>query len=88
MAVCRFCSQEMHEADGCVKIRINIAGVSYEPIPYGKETRHGEISNPERCHDCAAKLGNFHHVNCDWEECPKCHGQLIGCDCELDQIKE
>ena len=35
-----------------------------------------------RCHDCGAKPDVAHHVNCDMEICPRCHKQLIGCDCE------
>ena len=34
-----------------------------------------------RCHDCNALLGNYHHSGCDCEICPKCHQQLISCDC-------
>jgi len=51
----------------------------FDRIKNGEGTRgsHG----PERCHDCGAKDGHFHHPGCDWEECPRCHGQLIGCDC-------
>jgi hypothetical protein len=28
--------------------------------------------------------GQYHHCNCDAETCPACHGQLIGCDCEIE----
>jgi hypothetical protein len=30
--------------------------------------------------------GYFHHVGCDWEECPRCHDQLLSCDCDPDAI--
>jgi len=33
------------------------------------------------CHDCKAKVGEHHGSGCDTEQCPKCGGQLIGCDC-------
>jgi hypothetical protein len=26
--------------------------------------------------------GEFHLPSCDLEQCPRCHGQAIGCDCE------
>jgi HEPN domain-containing protein len=33
------------------------------------------------CHDCGVVKGQFHVENCDVEECPKCHQQLLGCEC-------
>jgi hypothetical protein len=36
---------------------------------------------PDRCHDCNAGAGGYHHPGCDAEECPSCHGQLISCSC-------
>lgn len=34
-----------------------------------------------RCHDCGVVDGGIHHPGCDAEECPKCGGQIISCDC-------
>ena len=34
------------------------------------------------CGDCGATEGEYHHLGCDMERCPKCRGQLISCDCE------
>lgn len=34
-----------------------------------------------RCHDCNAIHGQIHHPGCDVERCPRCHGQMISCDC-------
>lgn len=33
------------------------------------------------CHDCNAGEGEYHHPGCDWEECPRCGGQLLSCEC-------
>lgn len=47
------------------------------------------------CHDCGVKPGENHKPGCDWERCPFCYGQLIGCDCcyiffgiDTDTMKE
>ena len=37
----------------------------------------------ERCHDCGALVGHYHHWGCDAERCPACHEQLIGCACDI-----
>jgi hypothetical protein len=56
-----------------------IGDASYDRIPYGGE-RGGPF--PEPCHDCGVLIGQYHvELICDMEECPRCHGQVIGCDC-------
>jgi len=51
--------------------------------------QHGvAVGDPPRCHDCSALPNNFHHVNRDWEECPRCHEQLIGCDCDPGTVNQ
>lgn len=37
------------------------------------------------CHDCYVGRGEYHHVGCDAEVCPWCGGQLISCDCPVDE---
>lgn len=36
------------------------------------------------CGDCNVKYGQIHVFGCDWEQCPKCKGQALGCGCRLD----
>ena len=48
-------------------------GTKLPSIPYGG-------SEGERCHDCMAKPGSFHHPGCDGERCPKCGEQAISCE--------
>ena len=40
------------------------------------------------CHDCGASPGEYHAHGCDMEVCPRCEGQLIGCNCiyEINNI--
>ena len=53
-------------------------------IPYGSEKEDwGADTRP--CRDCAVVRGEFHVLNCDAEECPNCHEQLISCGCDFDE---
>jgi hypothetical protein len=84
MAVCKHCNQEMHEASGCILDMVITVDGPLEPVKYGSESDPGFAAlsaDGRRCGDCAALPGNYHHVGCDLEECPRCQGQLISCDC-------
>lgn len=64
-----------------------ILGKSYKRIPYGNEAlnwRADEFS----CHDCCAVKGQYHVAGCDVEECPKCGGQSIGCECSDEESSD
>jgi len=76
MTICEDCGQEMSAADGCNVSHVLVAGKLYERIPYGG---YGEDAS-ERCPDCGATEGNYHHYGCDNERCPYCRGQMIGCE--------
>lgn len=81
MAICEVCGQEMNTAPSCEATTIDIGGEEYHLIPYGQETRLDRIAITPRCRDCGTLAGGFHHPGCDVAECPRCHGQLISCDC-------
>lgn len=90
MAVCKHCDQERHEAPGCILEMVMTADCPLEPVKYGFELDTGFASpsaDGRRCGDCAALPGNYHHVGCDWEKCPRCHGQLLSCDC-IEELEE
>jgi hypothetical protein len=70
-------------------------GVAFERIRYGNEVMYFgsvfdqvqhkiEITNPY-CGDCAVAMGQIHVASCDWEQCPKCKGQLLSCDCNFQE---
>jgi len=81
-ALCKECRCGMKESDGCLELPIPMKdGRVLKPIRHGKETRADWGSDGERCHDCGAKVGHYHHPGCDVEECPSCGGQILGCEC-------
>jgi hypothetical protein len=98
VAICDECNREMHTANGCIKNPIGIYKTErskkpfkvLDPIPYGSETWWPEVefSAPARCHDCAAKLGHYHHPRCDMEQCPHCHGQLVCCGGRICKVPQ
>lgn len=77
-----FMVRPMLKAPGCLVSQISIGGKWYDRIPCGDEMDFDPcMSEGERCHDCGATRGHYHHWNCDAERCPACHGQLLSCDC-------
>ncbi|MEO3944685.1 hypothetical protein [Gorillibacterium sp. CAU 1737] len=63
-----------------------IRGVTYPRIRYGEEKYEvGSRHTRETCAECMVKLGEFHVPGCDWEQCPKCLGQAIGCGCNFEE---
>lgn len=77
---CEFCNREMRTAKGCKKIPVVVNGKEYAPIKVGGP---GDwVQKPgERCPDCNALYGHYHHPGCDIERCPVCGRQLISCGC-------
>lgn len=83
MAMCRYCNRDMLKAKGCIPIPVILKnGKTYQPLRFGSEDGHG--SPGERCGDCNAFYGEYHHPGCDNERCPVCGGQAISCDCIIE----
>ena len=87
MAKCNLCEREMLEANGCMDKDYKIDGKLMQAVRHVARdyTKYGiEIEEEDfRCHDCGCKIGEFHHTGCDMEQCPKCGGQFIFCDCDI-----
>lgn len=84
------CGEEMVPGGSCkLNIGITTAGEMVNRVPFGEETRYGEQEEEGAiCHDCNVRLGGIHHMNCDWEECPICHLQALGCECVPEIAKQ
>lgn len=80
MAICNDCGQEMLTADGCTLKHILCDDKKVRRQKVGAE---GWYSSGQRCGDCGAKYGHYHHPNCDVERCPICGSQLISCGCAI-----
>lgn len=87
-AKCECCGERMLRADGCLIGKIHIDGKVYDRIKCGAYNDFiPNIGKDERCHDCGAKGGYFHHWNCDSERCPVCGEQLLFCDCNYVYVE-
>lgn len=64
-------------------VTLTIDGLNRQRVKFGKEKwPDGDAwEPPSTCHDCAARIGQYHVPGCDFERCPKCGGQLISCGC-------
>jgi hypothetical protein len=63
-------------------------GKPYPRFRYGEEPmwKHSEYGDfPDRpCGDCSCLPGQYHGSYCDIEQCPRCEGQFLSCDCAPD----
>ena len=82
---CQYCGRNMAASVPCTVATLTIGGEVYERVVFGQEEDQGPYSF-SRCPDCAAPLGGLHHLGCDWEQCPRCGGQLLGCGCDVAPV--
>lgn len=56
----------------------------YKRIPYGHQT-FMQIPEAKKtpCRHCDTIFGKLHEPGCDYEQCPKCNRQIMGCACEF-----
>ena len=87
MAKCNVCNKEMSKAAGCTSgFLVDKNKKHWEKIKVGDDREGWGYEDQERCGDCGAKVGYYHHDGCDIERCPKCNGQLLSCDCDFPEI--
>ena len=77
----------MAEAAACTILTLVIEGIIYERLVFGIEERNGKY-HFEFCPDCAVPRESLHHIGCDWEACPRCGNQLLGCYCDVAPVEK
>lgn len=80
------CHRSMTPEHGCTMFTVYCNGQSYERLKVGEETNPSPNISKKFCEICNAGHGQYHHWNCDAEECPFCHGSLVGCDCDAEVL--
>ena len=84
MAKCEYCDREMLTSKGCTFTKIKLEnGQVYDRMKVGDE---GWINKNERCPDCGAMYGGYHHFGCDVERRPICGSQQLGCSCDITYL--
>lgn len=78
MALCDYCKQEMLTASGCMWAEEH--GIEFPDGTKIDAIPHAPIDAP-RCADCNVQPEECHHPGCDQEECPRCGGQILSCEC-------
>jgi hypothetical protein len=59
-------------------------GRLYPRLPYGSEKfRTPAEAGGQPCRHCGAVKGQLHEPLCDYEQCPVCGNQLMGCGCGI-----
>ncbi len=79
IGVCQRCKGDT-AAESCTGYSLNIEGAEYFRVRFGSERGRLHLIGG-RCRDCNVTHGSLHHMHCEVEECPKCGGHLLACDC-------
>ena len=77
---CAMCGRDQNRSLSCETRTMQIGGVTYLAIPFGRESWCFE--RPKyRCVGCGAFPNGLHHHRCVEAECPRCGGRVARCRC-------
>jgi hypothetical protein len=72
--------QEIEEAQE--RLHYTMHGERWNRLPLPVASNQSEPH--ELCQECGVRVTQFHVPGCGQEECPRCHGKLVECSCEID----
>lgn len=85
--VCKICKKPLLQNTGCKASTIIAKNHrEYSPVIFGCERFN--YSDYSFCPDCGTAVGQYHHRNCDIEECPVCFKPLKMCKCATTRFYE
>lgn len=62
----------------------SLAATRFLRIPLGSEVgMKFRTQGLAICPCCNSVVGQLHDPLCEYEECPRCHSQVMSCDCEF-----
>lgn len=80
--ICEYCRREMTDGGGCSRAPHMFAdGEIIGQIKFGDEGTEG-LDLYERCPVCGCEKGQYHHLGCSIELCPRCRKPLTECQCK------
>lgn len=72
MAKCEYCRQDVVKSNGCSIGRMSDNSWGMHPRVLHRS------DDDQRCPDCNAMPGHFHHQGCTEEVCPWCELHMVG----------
>jgi hypothetical protein len=71
----------MTDGGGCSRApHMFVDGEILKQIKFGDESI-GDINLNERCPACGCETGQYHHLGCSLEACPRCKRPMKECKC-------
>jgi hypothetical protein len=64
-----------------------INGKTYERLRFEEDETDDkqEYRGEWLCGHCDVRDFSYHMLGCEAERCPRCHGQIISCECDFQQ---
>jgi hypothetical protein len=84
---CDICGNELTNGSGCKpSVFVGKDGKEYPAIKFGED--RGWEGHTGYCPECGCAAGDYHHENCDIEQCPICGNLAALCGCKREYRNE